>query len=363
MRLNRSEWAIVAAFSLSVVVTGIAISQSLELLAGRPIRWDGILNRLVGFALMLAVLVPPALFFGHRFRLDGERWRRHLAIHSLTGVSLAALHIALTVVVVFPLIKAPAWETLDQLFRSPSFDRLARIFGLLDLVSYWTIVGALHAVFYYSEARRRELAAARLQESLTVARLEALRHQLNPHFLFNTLNTLDALLLSEERNAARTILVRLSDLLRYTLDDTRPQKVRLNEELAFIDKYLEIEQVRFADRLIVERSIAPDTLGALVPSMILQPLVENAIVWGVSKQCGTCLLAIRSSCHNGTLRLEVDDNGPGFVESLGEKGIGLTNTEARLMELYGGTHRIEYGRSPIGGASVSIQIPLETAAR
>lgn len=163
-----------------------------------------------------------------------------------------------------------------------------------------------------------------------------------------------------ERDAVVDILARVSELLRFSLDDTRPQEIPLADELNFLDGYLDIQEIRFADRLTIHRDIAADALQAAVPSMILQPIVENAIKHGIAEQCGDGYMAIRATRENGTLRLQVSDSGPGFqvAASSRSKGIGLANTEARLRQLYGAAHRIEYGHTADGGASVIISIPF-----
>jgi two-component system LytT family sensor kinase len=229
-------------------------------------------------------------------------------------------------------------------------------------LTYWTSVGAFYAFHYYQKARQQELTAVQLQASLTEARLQMLRCQLNPHFLFNTLNAMSVLVLKGEQETVMEMLVRLSDLLRMTLDETRPQKVPLEEELTLVDRYLAIQAVRFENRLTIERHVAPETAAALVPSMILQPVLENAIEHGVAAECGPSWIAIQTSRENGRLRLEVSDSGPGFHSALPARsgqGIGLVNTRARLEQLYGANQRIEYGRSASGGAAVTIVIPFE----
>ena len=175
------------------------------------------------------------------------------------------------------------------------------------------------------------------------ARFERLRTQLSPHFLFNTLNTISVLALRGEREAAAEALELLGNLLRTTLDDARPDRVSLQQELDFIRQYLDIQQIRFSGRLAVRYSLSADVANAAVPAMILQPIVENAVKHGVLEREGAGAVSIRASRDNGMLRLQVTDDGPGFgarpPDSI-TKGIGLRSTEARLEHFYGGAHRM-----------------------
>jgi len=229
-----------------------------------------------------------------------------------------------------------------------------------DFLAYGVLVGVFYASQYYSDRRDWELTAAQLRARLTEARLETLRSQLNPHFLFNTLNAVSVLAMKGEQRAVVEMLARLSDLLRLALDETRPLQISLASELAFVDRYLDIQRIRFGDRLTISEDIAADTLTALVPSMLLQPIVENAIKYGISAECGPGSIGIQAARHNGTLRLCVTDSGPGFQRTAvsGTNGIGLRNTEARLEQLYGADHRVEYGRAIDGGAAVTISMPF-----
>jgi two-component system LytT family sensor kinase len=189
------------------------------------------------------------------------------------------------------------------------------------------------------------------------ARLASLESRLHPHFLFNTLNAISTLALKGDHSAVTETLGRLSGLLRAALDE-HTEEIPLAREIDFLDDYVAIQRIRFADRLSVERHIAPDTLAGLVPTMILQPLVENAIEHGVNAQRQEGRVNVSAVRQNGSLIIEVRDSGPGFLPSDARNGIGLTNTRARLEQLYGADYRFEYGSASEGGAAVRMTIPF-----
>jgi sensor histidine kinase YesM len=214
---------------------------------------------------------------------------------------------------------------------------------------------------YYRRFHERELRASELEKRLAEARLQALQMQLNPHFLFNTLHAISSLM-HRDIDAADRMIVRLSDLLRSALENVGIQEVQLREELAFLDSYLEIEQTRFGDRLTLRREIDPETLDALVPNLVLQPLMENAIRHGIEPRAQPGLIGLRARRENGMLHLQVFDNGNGIAApQTFEEGIGLSNTRARLQQLYGNAQRLELANSPQGGLVVSVRIPWRTA--
>jgi len=199
-----------------------------------------------------------------------------------------------------------------------------------------------------------------LEVRLSQAKLQALQMQLNPHFLFNTLHAISALM-HQDVDAAERMLTRLSDLLRYALESTEAHEVPLKKEIEFLQRYLEIEQTRFGDRLQVRMEIDPAALDAQVPNLILQPLVENAIRHGIEPHAQAGLVELRARAENGTLELIVQDNGKGSAKSAPAGfGLGLSNTRARLEQLYGAEHRLEIGDAESGGFRVRICVPMKT---
>lgn len=237
------------------------------------------------------------------------------------------------------------------------------------LTVYTVIVGAGYAAWWAAayhrrEAERAQLEAqqAQLEAQLATARLHALRMQLHPHFLFNTLHTIAGHVREGERDTAVDLISRLSDLLRRSLHDADRHEVSLADEIQFVESYLELERARFGDSLVTRLDIAPDAREALVPSLLLQPLVENAIRHGVARREGTRELRIAAYPVDGRLRLEVVDNGPGYEPTADTNGVGLRNTRERLSHLYGKRHDLQIVRRPEGGTAVCVEIPLRSEA-
>jgi len=337
---------------------------------GRPVLWREAFRRTLPSWVIIALLAPGALYLARAFPLQRRRWKTVLGAHLAGASAFALAHLGGTAVfyalVDGTLVKLPL---LLNKFISAYF--------ILDVLVYGGIVGAAHALRYYREAKTRELAGARLQESLTQARLAALRGQLNPHFLFNTLNAITTMALKREHDNVVTTLGYLSELLRVSLDDRLPQEVALADELELLERYLEIQRIRFGERLTVTRDVDSETLGALVPIMILQPLAENAIVHGIAPVTGPGELRLRAVRQNGDLLLEVSDTGPGFFARASETaasseessgngrpsgGIGLANTRARLAQLYGDSSSLSVGDRPSGGARVQVTLPFRVVA-
>ena len=203
--------------------------------------------------------------------------------------------------------------------------------------------------------------AAQLESQLAQAQLQALKMQIHPHFLFNTLNAISSLMHTDVEAADR-MMTRLSDLLRLTLDGAAKQMVTLKEEMDYLDHYLEIEKIRFGDRLTVRLNIAPETLDARVPTLILQPLVENAIKHGIAPHAAAGRVEVTAQKKNGNLHLQVKDNGSGFDKS-GERsfqeGLGISNTRLRLQKLYGTSFQFDISNGATEGAVVAVSFPFE----
>jgi sensor histidine kinase YesM len=302
------------------------------------------------------------LWLADRFPVEGRLWRRHVPLHLLFATAFVFVISGLfQIIYFFLLVHGPgrqyeAATTLRWIIYNSSENY--GIYGLLIL---------LNQVFrYYRRFREGELRASRLQTQLTQAQLEALKMQLQPHFLFNTLHSISALL-HRDPDAADRMIARLGDFLRLTLENSGTQEVSLQKELEFLTCYLEIERVRFQDRLTTSVEVEPAALDSPVPNLILQPIVENALRHGVAQTRGPGRVEISAKRENGSLRIRVWDNGPGLAaitrpdDGLRE-GLGLSNTRARLEQLYGSAHSFELENAPGGGLLVTLVIPSAVGA-
>ena len=298
-----------------------------------------------------ALLAPGVIGMARRLSLErGRRWRS-LAIHAVVSVAVAFAHWSLNNLCRHYVLGLPGAVSLVYTFHS-------------NLVTYWVLVGGTCGYHYYVRYRQGELHAAQLSAQLAQSQLQALRTQLHPHFLFNTLNAI-ATLVHRDPEAADQMIARLSDLLRLTLEGIGVQEVPLAKEIDFLRGYLEIEQARFGDRLTVEMQIASEVLGARTPYLILQPLVENAIRHGIAPRSRPGHVVIRAASENGFLVLEVCDNGPGLAAGLdtsNRQGVGLSNIRSRLEKLYGERQRFEMNSGSDGGFVVTLTFPFQRAS-
>ena len=293
----------------------------------QPTSWRQALSVAMPDWYAWGILSPLIFAFARRFPIASHKsWRRALA-HLGAGLAFSSLKIMLEFMVLWPMLGLPA--------RTPYLIVLQQ-----NLLIYAAIVGMHYAFDYYRQYREHAVKASQLEAQLAQAQLQALRMQLHPHFLFNTLHAVSTLV-HKDAEAADRMIARLSELLRLSLDNLGEQEVPLQRELEFLQRYLEIEQIRFGDRLSVQIDVAPETLEALVPNLILQPLVENAIRHGSAPHAAPGRIEIQAKRENHQLRLGVRDNGGGLPNASPPEGVGLTNTRARLQQLYGSTAHLK----------------------
>lgn len=354
MMFVRQRWRIIIAawtlFGLFMTAQVYFVSQRF----GEGISWQQALFSELVYAYIWAGLTPLVLRLGQRFRFEQGQLVKSLAVHIPAGILIAVLHKAGhgLAMIYYHMQTAGASFTWDAW--------LQRMMTFLDygILLYWMILAIAYLFEYYRRFQEKAMRAAQLEGQLAQAQLQALRMQLNPHFLFNTLNAI-SVLIQKDPDLARQMLGRLSELLRLALDNAGSTFVSLREELDFLDRYLQIERMRFGERLTVQMNIAEPALSAQVPSLILQPLIENAIRHGVNEQRGPAVLRISAQPNNGKLYLEVRDNGRGLASaSTGRAGIGLSNTRARLHQLYGQNFRFEISNAAAGGALAALEIPF-----
>jgi sensor histidine kinase YesM len=302
------------------------------------------------------------VWLARRYSLVGSAWKRNVLVHLPAFLIISAAHSAVATVVTLTVKPFDHMGSSPDAFWPRFISRMQGAFGS-DLLVYGAVIGVCYAFDYYRKYREREFLASQLEAQLAQAQLDSLRTQLHPHFLFNTLNGIVGLVRDNKNDAAVNMLVGLSDLLRRALEHSTQQEVELNEEISFLQLYLSIQQMRFSDRLEIEIDIDPNTARALVPSMILQPLAENALRHGIGRSVASGVVGISSHIENGFLKLIAFDNGAGLPENWQLKtsgGIGLANTAARLQQLYGENHRMEVRNRTEKGVEVVIVIPFRT---
>ncbi|HEX6695001.1 MAG TPA: histidine kinase [Longimicrobiales bacterium] len=299
-----------------------------------------------------ALITPAILWLPTALPLDRAPRRRNLLLH--TAFAVCAGWFFGLVWMVTSLFTPGHIPNTRELLLSMFF------FVPFGVGVYATIAAVGVAIDFYDKLRERERAEAGLQTRLKEAQLGALRMQLQPHFLFNTLNTIAMLVREGETQTSVRMLARLSDLLRHLLDDRGDQEIPLRQELDFLSRYLEIEQLRFQDRLRVEMDVEEGTRDAFVPNLVLQPIVENALRHGIARRAASGTIALRAARENGHLLLSVCDDGPGLAASFAPQdatGIGLRNTFDRLNFLYGSNATMDVRNSPDQGVTVTLRIP------
>lgn len=327
-------------------------------LSKNPVSFWRILSWQLFSGYVWFLVTPLILWLGRRFPFEKGGWKTSIPAHLAFSLIISFLQLAVDAYVL------PKLGYLRS-FQLESFWETYKIFLLVNLhfsvAIYWAVLSIYQAVSYYRKYRERELATSQLEARLAQSRLQVLKGQLQPHFLFNTLNAISELIY-KDREAAEQMIGDLSDLLRLSFEKLEVQEISLKQELEFLRKYLEIEQMRFHDRLRVEIQIAPDTLDASVPNMILQPLVENAIKHGIAPRSSGGKIEIEAHRSNGSLELTVADNGIGVpfndVEHLTE-GVGLSNTRRRLRHLYGKRHKFQLQNAEPGGLRINLTIPFK----
>lgn len=307
--------------------------------------------------LFFGALTPIAYVLARRYPLRRDRVGRAVAAHAAGALVLCVCWASLGMLLGLLLDRYPAQP--GNLLRGYVGWLLVSLPWSVFL--YFMVLGSLYAFTYYGEARERESQQARLAAQLAEARLGALRMQLNPHFLFNSLNAITVLVRDRNTRDASRMLELLSGVLRQVLQSEKRQEVTLDEELGFIEQYLTIEQVRFSDRLRVRWTIEPALRDALVPAFILQPLVENAVRHGAMKLSEEGTIEVAAAEAGGDLVLSVRDDGPGYRPASGT-GVGLANTRARLETLYGEAGRLRVEGAEGGGTVAAVRFPLRRQA-
>jgi two-component system LytT family sensor kinase len=321
----------------------------------RTLVWEG------GDWLIYALLTPVVFQLARRYPLMRGRAARHVPVHVAASIVLCAVWAGVGTVLRWAIIPDAGTPTARGL-ASWFFTSLP--FGV---AVYFAVLGVAHATFFFLEARARETQATRLSAQLAEARLSALRTQLQPHFLLNSLNAITVIVRDRDTETATGMLEQLGEMLRRVMRTDRPPEVPLADELDFVRRFLAIEEIRFSDRLRPVLNVDPALLGAAVPEFLLQPLVENALRHGLAKRVTATMLTIEARREGDELVLAVTDDGPGPRGAGGgpdepREGVGLSNTRERLATLYGDRAGLLLTATPQGGAVAVVRLPYRELA-
>ena len=351
------NWAIVTV--IWAILAGVATTFSYDFRAhvGRPEKWGNLARvYFTNYMVWGIVFTPIVVWVSRHFTVSKQKLLKTTSIHFFTALLIAVMSSGTRILlhgIIYPQYneKVP-WSAFRSYFLANAYD---------DLWMYLVVAAIAHGLIYFGKYQDRELRSSELERQLSSAQLQMLKMQLQPHFLFNTLNTAYTLI-RRDVDAAERVIIQLSDLLRMTLDHTGAHEVTLHEEITFIGKYLEIEQVRFRERLTVHYDVDPECLDAMVPNMILQPLVENAVRHGIAPNARPGVIEIVARKRQGFLQLTVCDNGEGLADSATgpnrREGVGLTNTRARLLQQYGPTSTLILKPGPFHGLSATALLPF-----
>jgi len=354
-----NRWIRTALIAAAWALVGFVLSLELYFnsragMEGKPVDFWGLAIPQFARAAMWAGLAPLIMMLREKLPLNRGRWFGGVTFH---------LAVSFTVMAVYYLGRIYSYflfwpeETRGDVFWTHA---QKGFYGrnIIDMAYYWGVLAFGYSSEIYQRYKTEDLRSAQLEARLIETELKALREQLRPHFLFNTLNTISVLIREQKNDSAVTLIARLSALLRMSLDPSRAHEVTLREELDFLEGYVEIQKARFSDRLEVNIDIDPSALSLRIPNLLLQPIVENAILHGIAPKSAPGRVDVLAHVAGDRLHLEVRDDGPGLPPAHAHlPGIGLANTRARLEKIYGTDHRLTLTSEPGRGVTVQIEIP------
>ncbi|MBL4941758.1 MAG: histidine kinase [Colwellia sp.] len=306
------------------------------------------------------VLIPIVQILATKFPVKPKKWLTALLLHAFFLLSLSLISALMISLHYHFFEEMPQGMKTYQPWQHMGHFLFGDNFFLFNVVIYTLLVTAINIKHFANIAQQKALVASQLNNQLIESQLQTLKMQINPHFLFNTLNVISVLVMKSEQAQATTMINRLSNFFRATLDDKAQQWITLEKELAHVEQYLAIEQVRFGDRININKNYHHNTLPTLVPSMILQPLIENAMQHGLEEKQGKVQLTINSYLEDNALKIELVDDGAGcdFNDKRFKEGIGLSNVRSRLQQLYGRNFQFTLSSNTQGGVSVSLTLPI-----
>lgn len=359
------RWGVIWSIYTLIALFFVGQNALRQLMQSNPMTWQVVANEFA-YWYVWVILTPGILTYARRFRIARQHWWKGVLAHLALCIVVAPLQELLWFVFRYTVTQPQSWDAIVE--QWPRIRGWILVGSLTSFYKYWLIIGIYYLFDYYRKYQLREqeasalqLKTSQLEQQLTQAQLDALKMQLHPHFLFNTLNAI-GVLMNEDVGKANRMLVRLSDLLRMTLDSRGAQSIPLHQEVDFLKRYLEIESIRFEDRLQVQWDVSPDVLAVLVPNLILQPIVENAIQHGIAPLADAGKLFIRAYLQNGQLVIEIEDDGPGIDPEAvrTSTGIGLANVEARLEQHYGTAYDLQFSTQKPRGTVVQFVLPSAT---
>ena len=344
---------VLAAWTAVAIVDGLA-GYFLRLSLGQPAAFWQVFRRPLTEQWIWAALTPAVFLLTARFPLAQPRLVRALAVHCAAFLTLSAIHCIVADAIGSPLADRPS-DYQGSLLRLRFLEEIYS-----DIWMYWPLVCIRALMDSHARIRRRETEAARLEALLAGSQLALLRAQIQPHFLFNTLHSISTLARIDPEGA-QDLIADLAQILRASFADPSTQETTLQRELELVDCYLRIQRKRFSDRLSVDYRIAPETLQAALPALMLQSLVENAVIHGISRSNRPGTITIRARRDGERLTLEVHDDGAGLSASF-EPGLGISNARMRIQRLYGQGHSLQVTGAPGCGATANVSIPFRVAA-
>jgi sensor histidine kinase YesM len=360
------RWITILIISLIIGLTFAAQQYISMNQKGFPTTWGPPLKEQVPFWLVWGLISPLIFSASRKITMSREQWKSGLLKHVPLAISFSLLHLTIYLAILVFIGESDARKAITS--SAEFLSLLAKLNFGIRIWSYVMLAAIGYAIDYYGRYQEGTIRASQLEAQLAQAQLQALKMQLHPHFLFNTLNSISALL-RKDADAADHMLARLGDFLRLTLRSSGSQEVTVDQELEFLRCYLEIEQIRFQDRLTVDIHVDPEATSVKVPNLILQPIVENAIRHGIAAQDVSGHIEISARCLNGSLEMKVRDNGPGLPrdeisgQPVVREGVGIKNTVSRLQQMYGTNYRFDIGDLRGGGLEVTLSIPLDLDAR
>ena len=348
--------AILAGWMFLGLVLSVEVYFNTRAMAVHPADFTELAVPQFARALMWALMAPLILRLREKMPLSRGRWTVGVGFH---------LGMSFVVMATYYLGRMMAYVLFDEMvFDGFWAVALKNFYGrnIIDMAYYWAVLAFGYSLEIYQLYKNEELKAAQLEARLVETELKMLREQMRPHFLFNTMNTIAVLVREGKNDEAVTLIARLSSLLRMALDNTRVQEVTVRQELDFLERYIDIQKARFSDRLAVSIAIEPEAMEARIPNLLLQPLVENAILHGIAAKSGPGRVDVRGRVEEGRLHLEVSDDGPGLPVGgkRAKEGVGLSNTRERIEKIYGANGRLTLRSEPGRGVTVQIVLPCRT---